>query len=101
VRDFAGLQMKGGTIVLMDGAEIRTGAWMNRGTIISLKPIQVMPTFLKSAAYNPTFVNIYSKELNDRFGLQLPYGTDEGVYIRYCGDKSVPGKGEILVWQPY
>ena len=35
VRDFAGLQMKGGTIVLMGGAEIRTGAWMVRGTIVS------------------------------------------------------------------
>ncbi len=101
VRDFAGLQMKGGTIVLMDGAEIRTGAWMNRGTIISLKPIQVMPTFLKSASYNPTFINVYSRELNDRFDLDLPYGADEGAYTRYCGDKSVPGKGEILVWQPY
>ena len=31
VRDFTGLQMKGGTIVLLSGAEIRTGAWMNRG----------------------------------------------------------------------
>ena len=28
VRDFAGLQMKGGTIFLLGGAEIRTGAWM-------------------------------------------------------------------------
>ena len=24
----------------------------------------------------------------------------EGVYRRYTGDTSVPGKGEILVWQP-
>ena len=38
VRDFAGLQMKGGTIVMRSGAEIRTGAWMVRGTIVSLKP---------------------------------------------------------------
>ena len=36
VRDFAGLQMKGGTIFLLSGAEIRTGAWMIRGTIVSL-----------------------------------------------------------------
>ena len=36
VRDFAGLQMKGGTIFLLGGAEIRTGAWMIRGTIVSL-----------------------------------------------------------------
>jgi hypothetical protein len=32
--------MKGGTIVLRSGGELRTGAWMRRGTIISLKPIR-------------------------------------------------------------
>ena len=53
VRDFAGLQMKGGTIVLLSGAELRTGAWMNRGTIVSLKPIPLLPSFLYAATYNP------------------------------------------------
>ena len=37
--------MKGGTIVLGGGAELRTGAWMMRGTIISLKPLPLLPTF--------------------------------------------------------
>jgi formylmethanofuran dehydrogenase subunit C len=97
--DFVGLQMKGGTIVLAGGAEIRTGAWMQRGTIISLQPLQMMPTFSPSADYNPTFVNVYAKQLGERYGIRLPYLADEGAYTRYCGDKSVPGKGEILIWQ--
>ena len=50
--------MKGGTIVLMGGAEIRTGAWMVRGTIISLMPLRLMPTFSYACAYHPTFVRI-------------------------------------------
>ena len=99
VRDFAGLQMKGGTIILRDGAEIRTGAWMQRGTIISLKEIQLMPTFSYSGTSNPTFVNVYARQLSES-GITLPYRSSEGAYARYCGDKSVPGKGEILVWQP-
>ncbi len=99
VRDFAGLQMKGGTIIMLSGAEIRTGAWMNRGTIISLKPIQLMPTFRYSSAYNPTFLNVYAKQLS-RLGIELPIDAGRGSYDRYCGDTSVPGKGEILVWQP-
>ena len=98
VRDFAGLQMKGGTIVLKGGAEIRTGAWMVRGTIISLQPIQMMPTFRKSAQYNPTFMNVYAKHFSSEHGIDLPYQASQGSYTRYCGDKSVPGKGEILVW---
>lgn len=99
VRDFAGLQMKGGTIILQSGAEIRTGAWMQRGTIISMKELQLMPTFAYSGTYNPTFMNVYAKHL-DQVGVTLPFSAAEGSYSRYTGDRSVPGKGEILVWQP-
>jgi formylmethanofuran dehydrogenase subunit C len=99
VKDFAGLQMKGGTIVLMGGAEIRTGAWMIRGTIVSLKPIHLMPTFAFACAYNPTFLRLYAKNLR-ALGIAIPYEDRDGAYGRYTGDTAVPGKGEILVWQP-
>lgn len=97
VRDFAGLQMKGGTIVLMSGAELRTGAWMLRGTIITLKPVRLLPTFAASGMYNPTFLNIYSRHLQ-QFGFELPFDAERGSYQRYAGDAAVPGKGEILEW---
>lgn len=97
VRDFAGLQMKGGTIIMLSGAEIRTGAWMTRGTIISLKPLQVMPTFQYSGNYNPTFVNIYANQLRE-YGIELPFESGSGSFDRYSGDKGIPGKGELLVW---
>jgi formylmethanofuran dehydrogenase subunit C len=99
VRDFAGLQMKGGTIIMLSGAEIRTGAWMNRGTIISLEPIELMPTFHYSSHFNPTFLYVQAKQLRT-LGINLPFDPAEGSYARYCGDTSIPGKGEILVWQP-
>ena len=98
-RDFCGLQMKGGTIVLMSGAEIRTGAWMNRGTIISMKPLQMMPTFAYASDFNPTFLNVYAGHLRP-YGIKLPFAASAGSYQRYSGDLSVPGKGEIPVWQP-
>jgi formylmethanofuran dehydrogenase subunit C len=97
-RDFAGLQMKGGTIVLMCGAELRTGAWMVRGTIVSLAPVALLPTFSRACAYNPTFLRLYARHL-EAFGFRLPAGAAEGYYRRYAGDTSVPGKGEILLWQ--
>jgi formylmethanofuran dehydrogenase subunit C len=99
VKDFAGLQMKGGTIVLMGGAEIRTGAWMVRGTIVSLKPLRMMPTFSFACAYDPTFLRLYARHLA-ALGVALPCDGRAGAYRRYTGDSSVPGKGEILVWQP-
>jgi len=98
-KDFTGLQMKGGTIVLLSGAELRTGAWMNRGTIISLKPLPLMPTFAVANDLNPLFVNLIARNLQP-FGIQLPYAAAEGSYRLYSGDLAVPGKGEVLVWQP-
>jgi formylmethanofuran dehydrogenase subunit C len=98
-KDFTGLQMKGGTIILLSGAELRTGAWMNRGVIISLKPLPMMPTFAPAADTTPTFINLYAMHLK-RFGIRLPFSPTEGVYRAYSGDLSIPGKGEILVWQP-
>jgi formylmethanofuran dehydrogenase subunit C len=99
VRDFAGLQMKGGTIVLMGGAEIRTGAWMVRGTIVSLVPLRLLPTFSPACDYNPVFIRLYARHLQ-QFGFNLPIDDRQGAYRRCTGDTAVPGKGEILVWQP-
>jgi len=92
VRDFAGLQMKGGTLFLFSGAEIRTGAWMLRGTIVSLKPLKLLPTFAHACTYQPSFLSLYARELAPH-GYALP----DGPWLRYAGDSSVPGKGEILV----
>jgi formylmethanofuran dehydrogenase subunit C len=97
-RDFAGLQMKGGTIVLGGGAELRTGAWMMRGTIVSLAPIPVMPTFAYASTYTPTFMRLLSRHLA-ALGFTLPCDEFQGAYRRYNGDASVPGKGELFVWQ--
>ncbi|HVX13684.1 MAG TPA: formylmethanofuran dehydrogenase subunit C [Pirellulales bacterium] len=98
-KDFTGLQMKGGTIVLLRGAEIRTGAWMMRGTILSLVPLKLLPTFAFDCSQNPVFLNIYARRLRE-WGVSLPHAVDKGRYDCYTGDASVPGKGEILIWQP-
>lgn len=95
VKDFSGLQMNGGTIFLLGGAEIRTGAWMNRGTIVSMKPIPLLPTFAGGCVYRPTFLNMYAKYLGS-FGFAVPTA---GPYVRYNGDSSGAGKGEILILQ--
>lgn len=99
VRDFAGLQMKGGTILLMSGADIRTGAWMVRGTIVSLASLALLPTFSYACTYQPTFLRLYAQALA-ALGFLLPSHGADGAYRRYSGDAAVPGKGEILIWEP-
>ena len=100
VRDFAGLEMKGGTILLRSGAELRTGAWISRGTIISLTPIRLLPTFSYACTYSPTFLRLYARHLS-ALGFNIPHEEQEGAFRRYTGDAAVPGRGEILVWEPH
>jgi len=99
VRDFAGLQMKGGTILLRGGAEIRTGAWMIRGTIVSLTPLDLLPTFAYACDGTPPVVRVLARHLRG-LGIALPHEPAEGAYQLYSGDSSVPGRGEIFVWKP-
>src|SRR5262249_40197328 len=97
--DFAGLQVKGGALFLPGGGEIRTGARIVPGTIVSLPPIHLLPPFARAGAYNPTFLRVYARHLRI-LGIAIPHDSREGAYQRYTGDTSVPGKGEILLWQP-
>jgi formylmethanofuran dehydrogenase subunit C len=98
VKDFAGLQMKGGSLFLLGGAELRTGAWMVRGTIVSLAPLKLLPTFSLTCDYIPTFLRLYAKRLAT-YGFDIPIDANAGAYQRYTGDTAVPGKGELLVWR--
>jgi formylmethanofuran dehydrogenase subunit C len=83
----------------LSGAEIRTGAWMMRGTIVSMKPLRLLPTFSYACTYQPQFMQLYAKHLHSlRF--VIPHDDIAGSFQRYSGDTSVPGKGEILIWQP-
>ena len=38
--------------------------------------------------------------LQRTLGVTIPLDAGDGAYQRYTGDGAVPGKGEILVWQP-
>ncbi len=100
VRDFAGLQMKGGTIVLLSGAEIRTGRLDDpRHHRLAEAAARCCRRSRYACDYNPTFLRLYAKQL-DGLGFAIPHDPTAGTYRHYTGDASVPGKGEILVWQP-
>ena len=69
---------------------------MVRGTIVTLTPIRLLPTFAYACAYDPEFMRLYDRHLA-QFGVTIP---SAGTFQRYTGDAAVPGKGEILCWQP-
>lgn len=99
VGDFAGVQMRGGSLFLLGGSGLRTGAWMRRGTIVAYRLLRLLPTFLYDCTYQPVFLRPYLRTLA-MLGVPLPPGAQEGPYLRYTGDTSELGRGEILLWQP-
>jgi formylmethanofuran dehydrogenase subunit C len=96
VGDFAGLQMLGGTLFLGGKVGLRTGAWMSRGTIVALMPLKLLPTFLYACTYEPGFLRLLLKQLQDSGVPALDQGW-KGLVKRYTGDVSGLCKGEILV----
>jgi len=58
-----------------------------------------LPTFSYACTYNPPFLRLYAKHL-ETLGFSLPCEVQNGAYQRFTGDTAVPGKGEILIWQP-
>lgn len=93
--DFTGLFMNAGTIILLGGAGIRTGANMKRGTIISMKPLDILPTFFYACSYQPNYTQIIFNKLKE-IGFE-PKTLTNGSYKRYSGDMLNSGKGELLI----
>lgn len=93
--DFLGAMMMTGTICLFGQAGIRTGGGMQKGTIICMRPVDLLPTFAYDCTYAPVFLRILFKELK-QLGVECPTQAD-GLVRRYHGDLADVGKGEILI----
>ncbi|MEP3480908.1 MAG: formylmethanofuran dehydrogenase subunit C [Fuerstiella sp.] len=94
--DLAGLQMIGGTIILKEAIGDHIGAWMKKGTIVCLQAPITNDFFSECCEYSPTFLSIYAKHLR-QYGVKLPMANADGQWLRYIGDASRVGQGELLV----
>lgn len=94
--DFLGARMAAGTICLFGRPGLRTGGGMQKGTIVSMHPVELLPTFAYDCTYAPVFLRILFKGLK-RLGVQVSPQQALGPYRRYHGDLADVGKGEILV----
>jgi formylmethanofuran dehydrogenase subunit C len=94
--DFAGTYLIAGSIFIFGRAGARAGAGMRRGTILSLQPIEPLPTFRDAGAHHFPFLKIYLDALRGR-GMRVPEGLERATFRRYVGDQNELGLGEILV----
>jgi formylmethanofuran dehydrogenase subunit C len=94
--DFAGVNMLAGTIVVLGSLGWRTGAGMRRGSIVSMRPVELLPTFAYSCTYQPSFLRRYLLHLR-QLGLDVTPPMLNGSYQRWCGDAVELNRGEVLL----
>lgn len=68
---------------------------MQKGTIVCLQPIDLLPTFAYDCTYAPVFLRMLFKGLK-QLGVESPAAAN-GLVRRYHGDLADVGKGEILI----
>ncbi len=97
VADFAGVSMIAGSLLIFGKTGIRIGAGMKRGSIAVFGDAPpLLPTFRYDCVYNPVFLRVYLRILQDAgFAVAPEFMT--ASYRRYSGDLVALGKGEILV----
>ena len=97
--EFTGARMIAGSIFVFGTLGARAGAGMKRGTIVALGGMadSLLPTFRYACSYRPTFLRFYLRRLRE-WGLPVTEEQVEGVFLRYTGDITTLGKGEILVY---
>ena len=95
--DGTGFGMLAGTILVAGALGRMAGAGMKRGSLITLHPdLPLLPSFRRSAIYDPTFVKLLATSLIAA-GLPTFEPLRTTVFERYCGDFNEAGRGEILL----
>lgn len=94
--DFTGVNMLAGTVVVLGHLGWRTGAGMQRGTIVSMRPVEMLPTFSHACTYRPVFLRLYLSRLR-RLGLPVTQDQMGGLFQRWCGDAIELNRGEVLL----
>lgn len=92
----AGTAMVAGSLFVLGLLDRTAGALMRRGTIVAARTFDPLAVFLPSGAARQPFLRLYY----DAFELArvtLPPGARDRTYIRYVGDISMSGQGEILI----
>jgi formylmethanofuran dehydrogenase subunit C len=93
--DFVGVNLLAGTVVVLGHVGWRAGAGMKRGSIVTMHPVEMLPTFSYACTYRPVFLRLYLSHLR-RLGLPITDQQVNGSYQRWCGDAIELNRGEIL-----
>ena len=97
VGDGLGGRLVAGSIFVFGGVGRAAGMGMKRGTIglLGPKPTKLLPSFVNTGRYRFPFLTLYLKQL-ETWGVPIDPAMFSSSYVRYNGDLTEGGKGEIL-----
>ncbi len=95
--DVVGFNMIAGTVLVFGDCGVRPGAGMRRGTIglFGPHPPSLLPSFRYASTYQPQFVKLMLRTLEDR-GFRVDRSLFDASFDLYHGDLISVGRGEIL-----
>ena len=83
---------------MVRGVAAGAALFNKRGSLVALGEIDVPATYRYACEYRPPHVRVSLLYLARRHRIAVDPLQVAGLYRRYCGDATAPGKGEILVW---
>lgn len=92
----AGLEMRAGTLLVGGRAGRRTGLGMQRGSIVALGPVEMFPSFLRGAEWEPPMLRLLAGRLRRASFVPAEALARRGRWRQWHGDRLAGGRGEIL-----
>jgi len=92
----AGLEMRAGTLLVGGRAGRRAGLGMQRGSIVALGPVEIFPTFLRGAEWEPPMLRLLAGRLQRAGFVPAKALARRGRWQQWHGDRLAGGRGEIL-----
>jgi formylmethanofuran dehydrogenase subunit C len=95
--DGAGRSMIAGTLLVLGRAMGVSGEWNKRGSIIAVGGASVPATYRYACSYKPEYLRLLWRHVA-KLGVPIEERVRGGRFARHCGDLSLLGKGELLLW---
>jgi formylmethanofuran dehydrogenase subunit C len=93
----AGLRMLAGTVIALGGVDAGAGQGNRRGSIVSGRRAQPLPSYSFAARYAPPALRLQLLRLRD-LGMAVPEAMLSGNWARWSGDRTELGRGEMLIF---
>jgi formylmethanofuran dehydrogenase subunit C len=90
--------MLAGTVIALGGLGEGAGLGNKRGSLVSGRPVQLLPSYAFAATYKPPALRLQLLRARELW-LRIDDALIDGAWERWSGDRTELGRGEILIFE--